>query len=253
MQRVPPEPYEEWIGESAGTGYDPEGWEDHTWVLHAMYETDTLPAGLSHDDVDRITRAAGEGLVEESPIDSLLDSAVAIGCDLGKSHSPGPGWRRLPWQVYGARFGVDPLLVAAYPCHRSFPLTSWPANIQPPAEGTLDWEQYERLLQILAAREPAGWNAPCLLLYDSCWNEWEEPACFRGSLGDALAEYGSADRQGGPSNLWPEDRSWFIYTDYDLWATKVSGPRALIHSLRVDSLLEIAQLPEGRPVLPASP
>ncbi|MFD5616984.1 hypothetical protein [Streptomyces yangpuensis] len=26
-----------------------------------------------------------------------------------------------------------------------------------------------------------------------------------------------------PSNLWAQDRSWVVCTDYDLWATKVAG------------------------------
>ncbi|MQS16555.1 hypothetical protein F7Q99_31285 [Streptomyces kaniharaensis] len=31
--------------------------------------------------------------------------------------------------------------------------------------------------------------------------------------------------------IWAEDRSWVLDTDYDLWATKVAGPPALIEAL----------------------
>jgi hypothetical protein len=41
------------------TGFDAAGWDATCWILHAMYETATLPAGLSHDEVRRIEDAAG--------------------------------------------------------------------------------------------------------------------------------------------------------------------------------------------------
>ena len=47
-----------------------------------------------------------------------------------------------------------------------------------------------------------------------------------------------AGRFGTPTNWWPSDRSWFVYTDWDLWATKVSGPAALVDSIRKDDWLE---------------
>lgn len=31
------------------TGYDVEGWEASTWVLHAMYEDPGLPGDVTHD------------------------------------------------------------------------------------------------------------------------------------------------------------------------------------------------------------
>ncbi len=48
-------------------------------------------------------------------------------------------------------------------------------------------------------------------------------------------------RIGTPSNLWPIDRSWMVFTDWDLWGTKVSGPRALIDSLRAAPDLECVE------------
>ena len=34
------------------------------------------------------------------------------------------------------------------------------------------------------------------------------------------------------------DRSWFAYTDWDLWGTKASGPESLINKLKADPDLE---------------
>ncbi|MFF8264442.1 hypothetical protein [Streptomyces virginiae] len=36
--------------------------------------------------------------------------------------------------------------------------------------------------------------------------------------------YDSPEADFSPSNLWPEDRSWILCTDCDLWATKASAP-----------------------------
>ena len=44
-----------------------------------------------------------------------------------------------------------------------------------------------------------------------------------------------------PSNIWPADRSWFVYTDYDLWATRISGSQALIDALIEDSEIDAAR------------
>ena len=41
-----------------------------------------------------------------------------------------------------------------------------------------------------------------------------------------------------PSNLWPTDKSWFVYTDWDLMATKVSGPAELVAAIEADDELE---------------
>jgi hypothetical protein len=34
-----------------------------------------------------------------------------------------------------------------------------------------------------------------------------------------------------PNNIWPADRSWLVYTDHDLSATRVSGSAELITAL----------------------
>ncbi|MCD2191717.1 hypothetical protein [Actinomycetospora soli] len=41
-----------------------------------------------------------------------------------------------------------------------------------------------------------------------------------------------------PDNVWPLDRSWLLTTDYDLWATRLAGPAALIAAIEADPELE---------------
>nr|CTQ90460.1 hypothetical protein [Kibdelosporangium sp. MJ126-NF4] len=52
-----------------------------------------------------------------------------------------------------------------------------------------------------------------------------------------------------PSNLWPADRSWFVYTDWDLWATRISGPPELIAAVTAHSELETTRWSNARPTI----
>jgi len=110
----------DWLGErapegSAVAGYDAVGWEASAWILHAMYETEQLPGGVTYDDVNRIKRAAGTvepEMIGELNLDELLPDAALIGSMLGRSGWPGPAWRRLLWGDLARRLDVDP------PCAR---------------------------------------------------------------------------------------------------------------------------------------
>ncbi|MFF2628531.1 hypothetical protein ACFVUN_22500 [Kitasatospora griseola] len=46
-----------------------------------------------------------------------------------------------------------------------------------------------------------------------------------------------------PANLWPQDRSWPTWTDYDRWATKVVGLTTLIDAVLADPETEALRLP----------
>ena len=65
-------------------------------------------------------------------------------------------------------------------------------------------------------------------------------------LSDVLVLYDDEEMGGGPSNIWAADRSWFVYTDWDLWGTKVSGSAHLIGSLFADNDMEAVELCEER-------
>ena len=65
---------------------------------------------------------------------------------------------------------------------------------------------------------------------------------YRGRIGGLSALLESDDVAGTPSNIWPTDRSWLVYTDYDLCGTKVSGSAYLIERLAGDLQLETIRL-----------
>jgi hypothetical protein len=68
------------------------------------------------------------------------------------------------------------------------------------------------------------------------------PAVYVGDLFDLLPFVRSVpDMNFTPSNIWPADRSWFIYTDYDLWATRISGSYVLIDALTEDNEIDVVR------------
>ncbi len=228
------------------TGFDASGWEASVWILHAMYETAELPAGISHDDVHRMERAAGltePVMIGDVDVDEVLAGAQVVGSALGRSAWPGPGWKRLRWSELALRLDVDPFAIDVPPCLRSFPYSSWPANIAPPGEGSLDREQFLCLLDHLAAVQPDGDRAGCFAFYAPVMTgDYEQVTIYGGELSELVDLYDEDDLPGSPSNFWPTDRSWLVYTDADLWATKVSGSGQLIERLFDDEKIEAVSL-----------
>jgi hypothetical protein len=232
VQRIRDAGVTSWLEAAAGhgaTGYDPGGWPASTWILHAMYE---LPFGR--------VPAPVEMPPPETELEAELDAASALTSPLGPTERPGLMWRRLRWSALARRAGVDPFARAEYPCSTSFPYESWTDRIQPPGEGCLDRFQFVRLVRHLAAR---GGAASCFALFAQLTTSvFEEETVYRGPVHTLLALYDDDDQPGWPTNLWAEDRSWFVYSDYDLWATKVSGEPALIDALTADRTLETVAL-----------
>jgi hypothetical protein len=234
---------DEWVG------FNASGWPASAWILHAMYETDDLPGSLTHDDEYKLERAAGAIAPPEVggvDLESLLkNDMTVVGAPLGASSSPGPGWHRLLWAELGARLDVDPLREWRWPGIRSFPFRSWPSNIRPPGEGSLDREQLVRLCEHLAETGDAGnecYAFGARLPSGRVDDRHDELLVYRGTLSEVLVLYDD-EQSGGPSNLWAADRSWFAYTDWDLWGTKVSGSDELIGGLFADGELEAVELP----------
>ncbi|MEI5101784.1 hypothetical protein RB200_28830 [Streptomyces sp. PmtG] len=125
------------------------------------------------------------------------------------------------------------------PSYRCFPSAkkegSWLLGTHPPTEGSLDRETWIRLTGILAQYSPAGPDTRCLAYYNPLLLgavDFDDLHVRAGQLADAETLYDDSDAGFSPSNLWADDRSWVLCTDYDLWATKVAGPPALIDALK---------------------
>lgn len=250
MRRVPDQERElAWLLEQPGmdvvTGLDPAGWEDSTWVLHAMYENEQRHGTGTYDDVRLHRVAAGEGaMVGTLDLDAMTTDP---GIPLGSVGRPGPEWTRLTWADLLAREGrslEDPF--AAPPCFRWFTAPSFPLAIQPPPEGSLDLETFAALIDVIASHEPAGADTECFA-FMGCLAVDMDPDdpyhLWKGALGDlpTLLDRRDLDYRFTPTNWWPVDRSWFVMTHADLQSTKISGPCGLVDRIRQDLRLETTE------------
>jgi hypothetical protein len=255
-----------WPPMEGGTGIDvPERWESCAWVLNAIYERDDLPDNLSYDDTRRIALDAGaEERIVVAGID--IDAVTTTpGVTLGFRDRPAPEWGRLSWSELGSRDGfgfwavdgrwpnlrytpqvdwADPgvIPVTSWPSTGPAGGSSWPVNLLPPTEGSLDEESLSALITVLSDHTPAESLEDCSFFYGAVPFMGDGATIYSGDLRDLPSFVRSQrGRQLTPSNIWPADRSWLVYTDYDLWATRVCGSAALIDAIRQEGALDAVQ------------
>ena len=243
----------DWLSGLTGdgfTGFMPPPLPDAAWVLNTMYEHEEGQSDVSYDDYHRAEMAAGS--FEPMFVGGLdLNTVgVATGGGLGRAEHPGPGWQRLRWSELARRTGDPPVPEGRLPSFNCFPSArkagSWPLGIVPPTEGSMDRDAWNRLIEILTEHSPAGTDTHCFAYYNPMTlglTDFEELHVRAGRLGDAQVLYDNPEVDFSPSNLWAEDRSWVICTDYDLWATKVAGPASLVEALVKDTEIEAVRLP----------
>lgn len=206
-----------------------------------IYEDQAVISEATHDDFRHARLAAG--LDTPIMIGSVnLDSeTTVIGGSLGMSEPPGGNWARLRWHELAARLAIDFAANHVPPCLRWFPYRSWPARLDPPDEGSLDEASLAALVDQRGVLSSEGRSTRCVAYYcplANCGN-FDETWMCEVELRDLRTLVDPSQGQSGtPSNWWAPDKSWMVYTDWDLWATKVSGTSALIASIEADQRLE---------------
>ncbi|WP_112670014.1 hypothetical protein [Micromonospora saelicesensis] len=228
----------------ATTGYDAAGWQSSTWVLHSMYENPSLAGLGTHDELRRHRLESGDLAPEIIGGINLDEGTADSGIPLGFVVRPGSPWRRALWSQHLTEGQASD---RSYPpCHRWFPHRSWPVAVQPPPEGSLDEESLDALLDTLSRWSVDGPETNCVAFYASLpAGNFDNPHVWRGPL-SAVPEL--LEERGGPypfspTNLWPTDRSWFIWTDFDLLGTKVSGSEQLVEAIKSHPALETVEWP----------
>lgn len=235
----------EWLvgQEDELTGYwAPVGFEDSTWILHAMYQNAELDGLGTHDDVEK--ELVRRGLRQPDVLNGvdLTATTVDSGTPLGFVERPGAPWVRKRWRdVLGP--GLDrEVAVREHPPTDSIVRggRSWPAAVVAPPEGSLDQTSLEALVEVLSAVSDGGSRAEVVAFYGQVpANDYERPTVFTGALG-ALRELTDGRGQ-TPSNVWPVDRSWFVLTDWDITSTCVWGTRETVDAVRRHPDLETAE------------
>jgi hypothetical protein len=71
----------------------------------------------------------------------------------------------------------------------------------------------------------------------------EASALLEATLAELPDVYDWPEADGSPSNIWPDDKSWFVYSGYDLSGTRVSGSAEFVASVVADSELETVRYP----------
>jgi hypothetical protein len=253
MRRVDPADVTSWLGDATSigpgggyTGFDVDVWHASIWVLNAMYESEVQLPDLSANQLLKLQILAGEA--EPTIINgvNLDERTITTGQSLGRSEAPGPGWQRLLWSELAKREGAPMSASGVAPCFRWFSYRSWPIRIRPFASGSLDRESFLRLAEVLI-RQPGVspdsriwcYYSP-LVVVDS---HLETPAVLEATLAELPAVYDWPEVHGSPSNIWPDDRSWFVFSDYDLSGTRVSGTTELVASVVADEFLETTNWP----------
>ncbi|WP_050502836.1 hypothetical protein [Streptomyces monomycini] len=225
--RVSAEEETRWLAELSGDdgllGFEPPARPDSAWVLNAMYEVPRRPA-------DAAAENAGND-------------------ETGWHTPPAPDWRRLRWAELAGHLGVPVVKEGSRPDRyqvrpRGTRDPGLPGDVLWPEEGSLDWETWHRLIDLLIEQSPEGADTRCLVHFCRNMFYYHVPTVLAGRLGDAYGLIHHPDLGAySPSNVWPEDRSWVTFTHYDLHGTKVAGPTSLIEALLADPGLEALRLP----------
>ncbi|MGH3350653.1 MAG: hypothetical protein ACRDPS_08295 [Nocardioides sp.] len=211
-----------------------------------MYENPELLGLGTHHDVRLQAIEAGALMPDTVGSVNLDEVTTTTGTPLGfatKLEAPG---QRLNWSSYLSRFPDFAPDRDYPPCHRWFPRGSWPAAIEPPPEGSLDADAFVALVEILADASKASDDLWCFAFYAALpANDFDEVHLWQSRVEDlpALLIENGGEYAFTPTNIWPADRSWFVWTDYDLQGTRISGRRELVYRVEEHPTLESTTWP----------
>ncbi|MEV6675189.1 hypothetical protein [Streptomyces sp. NPDC051162] len=178
-------------------GYEPEGFSDRCWILHALHE------GTDRVRWNDVLARSGRGLDQ---------------------------WTgNLSFLVFEGKIS--------------------PPAFEVPLLGEPDRDSLTRLVEILARHSLGGMDTDCYWGQAAIEDLGSPTVARRGRLREAVELYDACqDPTSGvstqfPAQWWPEDRSWYVLTNWDLNATEVFGSEELIAAVLADRRLEAVRHP----------
>jgi hypothetical protein len=205
----------------------PAGSEDSTWVLHSQF---VCPPGL---DPGGFSNSHG---------------------GFGFTPRPPEEWHRVLWKDVAAAKGVElrgPMSDGREvpPCFRWDAMLSWQDSplfnagedtVAYPSEGSLGQLELQHLVPLLMTHATTSkmlgvpsYADPTGRVFDSGQDEGRYAFTFElPSMLDALLNHSKPNERFTPELWWPEDRSWLVWSDWDLLGTKIFGSHALIQQIR---------------------
>ncbi|MFE4973646.1 hypothetical protein ACFRAR_16230 [Kitasatospora sp. NPDC056651] len=142
------------------------------------------------------------------------------------------------------------------PSFRVFEGLDLPEGFERPDVGEIDRDSLDRLIEVLARHSPEGRRTECYWAQAAIEDLGSPIPARRGRLDEAAAHHEACTWPGRttgtqfPAHWWPLDGSWFVVTDWDLSATEVFGPAALIADLLADDGLDAVRHPSVADVRP---
>ncbi|MBB4790509.1 hypothetical protein [Streptomyces nodosus] len=124
-----------------------------------------------------------------------------------------------------------------------------PEDLEGPNLGEIDRDSLACLVEVLARHSPDGPRTDCYWAQAGIEDAGRPIPARRGRLEEALAHHDACARPARtvhtrfPAHWWPVEGSWFVLTDWDLSATEVFGPPALIADLLGDAGLDAVRHP----------
>ncbi len=127
-------------------------------------------------------------------------------------------------------------------------LGGYPRYLIFPDEGRINMDVLKEMTQVLA---PFNEHKSCYFFYNILKligripeEEVENGHLYTGKLKDIFTIYNKGEMDGlaSPTYWWPEDRSWFISTDYDLDFTIFGGGKQLFNALMSNEKLECIEV-----------
>ncbi|WP_367437221.1 hypothetical protein [Streptomyces celluloflavus] len=164
-------------------------------------------------------------------------------------HTITVGGKRVRWDDVLTQAGKRLEDWSYTPSFRVFGELDRPEGFKGPDVGEIDRDSLARLVEILARHSPNGLRTECYWAQATIEGIGCPIPARRGRLDEALAHHDAcawpnrAITTQFPAHWWPLEGSWFVLTDWDLSATEVFGPPALIADLLADEQLDAVRHP----------